>query len=86
MNGNEANAFGVQSAYTSNNQVRASEHYSHVRVLGPVLDLYVRAPADPLGFSHERWLSGEADAAAGRVQPLSDVMDGLRARVRGHGS
>jgi hypothetical protein len=61
----------------------ASEHYSAlsvqlVRVQVPI----ALAPVDPLTFSRERMLLGEADVAAGRVEPFAQVMDALRARVR----
>ena len=38
--------------------------------------------ADRLGFSRERMLAGEASAEAGRVRPLADVLNELRARNR----
>ena len=40
---------------------------------------------DPLGFNEERLAQGEADAMAGRVRPMVEVMAQVRARNSGSG-
>jgi hypothetical protein len=72
------------SAYTSDPRIPASEHFTRIDAIGPLITVRVVTSEDPLGFSYERMLQGEADMRAGRVRSLSDAMDALRARVRRH--
>lgn len=69
--------------YVTDSRVELSAYYTSVRVT-PTL-VQQAHNADPLGFSYQRYLAGEADADAGRTRSLGDVMDGLRRRVRGNG-
>jgi hypothetical protein len=80
---NSLQASEVQTAYTTAPKVQLSEHYTGVRLLGPIITVY-GSFRDPLSFSRERWLQGEADAEAGRVHSFDDVMNALRAQVRKH--
>lgn len=41
---------------------------------------------DSLGFSYERWQQGESDAIEGRTRPFADVINAIRARIRGNRS
>jgi hypothetical protein len=70
------------SAYTTDPRIAATEHFTRIDAFGMMVT--VRAPAsnDPLGFSYERMLQGEADMKAGRVRSFADAMDALRARIR----
>ena len=73
------------SAYVVDPRIPTSQDFTRFGVLGPVLTAQVLTAVDPLGFSYERMLRGEADTAAGRVQDLADAMNALRAQVRQHG-
>ncbi len=44
------------------------------------MDKLNRDAKDEFGFDLERMLAGEASAEAGRVRPLADVLNELRAR------
>lgn len=46
------------------------------------MDKMKQSGPDPLGFSLERMLAGEASVEAGRYRPLEEAMDELRARHR----
>lgn len=74
------------SAYVMDPRTPTSQHFTRFGVLGPVVTAQIASTGDPLGFSYERMLRGEADIAAGRVRSLADVMDALRSQVRRHGS
>lgn len=68
------------SAYTAPPQKRISEHYTGVGLFEPFFSPFaIAARRDPLGFSLIRLAAGEADVQAGRVKPLNDVLNGLRA-------
>lgn len=57
-----------------------SEHFTRWSIGTSFFDVQ-SAPglADTLGFSYQRLLAGQADIDAGRVEPLEDVMNALRA-------
>jgi hypothetical protein len=63
--------------------VYKTEPMQQVKKLGEKLpmDEMNRDPKDEFGFNLERMLEGEAAAEAGRVRPLADVMNELRART-----
>ena len=69
------------SAYTSDPRIPVSEHFTRIDAFGQLISLRVVASEDPLGFSYERLLQGEADMRAGRVRGLADVVNALRARI-----
>lgn len=74
----------ASSAYVGSPRVPVSPHYTGVRLFGAPL---VFGPfTDPLGFSRQRWLAGEADVDAGRVLSLDEAMNVLRAQVHGDGA
>jgi hypothetical protein len=72
------------SAYTSDPRIPTSEHFTRIDAFGPLITLRVVVSEDPLGFSYERMLQGEADMRAGRVRSFPDLINALRARVRRH--
>lgn len=79
MNQMSSLATDAHSAYTVTPQTRISEHYTGVGLFESFYAFATAAPRDPLGFSFSRLTAGEADVLAGRVKPLTDVLNGLRA-------
>jgi len=79
MNQTGISTIEAQSAYISSPSVRVSEHYMGVRLFGPIILSGGPLLRDPLAFSPARLTAGEADVEAGRVKPLTDVLNGLRA-------
>ena len=76
---------GLTSSSTLEASKPANEHFSTVSQSSEVYDVELAMPeGDPLGFSYERWQEGEADVDAGRVRSFADVMNALRARLRGN--
>jgi hypothetical protein len=70
----------TRSAYTAMPQTRISEHYTGVGLFEPFFSpMATVGPRDPLGFSLVRLAAGEADVVAGRVKPLTEVLNALRA-------
>ncbi|PYO40192.1 MAG: hypothetical protein DMD33_18575 [Gemmatimonadetes bacterium] len=87
MNSTYANkAIDAGSAYTSDQRIPTSEHFTRIDAFGPLITARVVMSEDPLGFSYERMLQGEADMRAGRVRSLADTVDALRARIRRQGA
>lgn len=68
---------------TAHDVAPLNRHYQHLDVVWLVFPILPAHQQDPLGFAYERWQAGEADVSAGRVYPFDDVMNALRARVRG---
>ena len=82
----------AESAYTTDERVRVSEHFTgldpfRMSFLISASFLVAKSvqPNDPLGFSSERLAQAEADIAAGRVRSLDDVLNALRARLLRNG-
>lgn len=73
---------GAGSAYTTDPRVpTASPHFTGIGAFSQTLDVPA-ASTDPLGFSYERMLRGEADMNAGSTRSLAGLLDALRSRDR----